>query len=164
MITTSSAFGQKNQLSRSIKTTTLSLKCLEKVFALFKAEQSKTHDTRSLHVFQLSDQCAAEFKSRNTAWMTATICKQNNIDKFCLCYAPNTGFKCCYDGAGYNRKMYCERGILRHGQVLYYAFDVMKYSYERPQPQQALHDNDPKRRKMTETNSHHYYVVDIRFK
>lgn len=57
-------------------------KCLEKVFALFKAEQSKTRDTRSLHVFQLSDQCAAEFKSRNTAWMTATICKQNNIDNF----------------------------------------------------------------------------------
>lgn len=40
----------------------------------------------------------------------------------------------------------------------------MKYSYERPQPQQALDDNDPKRRMMTETNSHHYYVVDIRFK
>ena len=95
--------------------------------------------------------------------MAATICKQNDIDKFCLCYAPTTGFKCCCDGAGYNIKMYCERGILRHGQVLNDAFDVMKYSYERPQPQ-ALDDNAPKRRMMTETSSHHYYVVDIRFK
>lgn len=93
------------------------------------------------------------------------MCNECDIDSFTTVYAPTTAFKCCCDGAGYNRKMYIEKQILA-GEVVNDGFEAFKMSLQEniSNPRPILDDNDNKRRTMTETKSHHYYVVDERIK
>jgi hypothetical protein len=73
-------------------------KCVKKVLDTYEERKSKGNldsKDKKWFVVQLSDHCAGEFKSKNTAWSAATLVNEcENIADATTCQAPSTGLQC----------------------------------------------------------------------